>query len=192
MMSPMTDVLDLHATAMGRFDELVRAIRRPHWENPTPCTDWTVRDLLNHLVVEQLWAPQLIGGASIAEVGDRFDGDQLGDAPLVAWQDASRAAFDAFHAPGALEHEVELSYTRRSARDYCGEMTFDLTVHAWDLARGIGADAGLDPALVLFSYDLIAPQMELVAGSGLFDPPVDIPDDAAPQARLLAITGRRP
>lgn len=188
----MTELLDLHARAMGHFDQLVRAIRPPHWDGPTPCAEWTVRDLLNHLVVEQLWVPHLLAGATVADVGDRFDGDQLGADPLTAWQDASAAAFEAFREDGALDREVALSYARRPARDYCGEMTFDFTVHAWDLARGIGADDTIDPELAQFSYELIAPQMELVAESGLFGPPVDVPADADIATRLLAITGRTP
>lgn len=188
----MTELLDLHARAMGHFDELVRVIRGPHWDNPTPCADWTVRDLLNHLVVEQLWAVPLLAGSSIADVGDSFDGDQLGGDPVAAWQQASSAAFDAFRADGALDRDVELSYATRPARDYCGEMTFDLTVHAWDLARGIGVDDTIDPELAQLSYDLIAPQLDLLAGSGLFAPPVHVPDDADIATKLLALTGRTP
>jgi uncharacterized protein (TIGR03086 family) len=188
----MTELLDLHARAMGHFDAVVRAIGGTQWDAPTPCADWTVRDLLNHLVVEQLWVPPLLAGASIAEVGDRFDGDRLGGDPVEVWQQASEAASSAFREDGALERDVQLSYATRRAADYCGEMTFDLTVHAWDLARGIGADDTIDPELAQFSYDLLAPQMEMVAESGIFGAPIDVPEGADIATRLLALTGRRP
>ena len=62
-----------------------RLIADDQWANPTPDTEWTVRDLVEHLVGEQLWVPLLLGGATIEEVGDRFDGDNLGDDPKTAW-----------------------------------------------------------------------------------------------------------
>lgn len=68
----------------------------------------------------------------------------------------------------------------------------DLTVHAWDLARGIKADERLDPELVSDVLAFIEPQVEQLAGSGLFAPPVRVSPDADPQTRLLALVGRRP
>ncbi|PZS38159.1 MAG: TIGR03086 family protein [Pseudonocardiales bacterium] len=177
---------------LGEFDRRVRSVRSEQWTNPTPCTDWDVRALVNHLVTEQLWAPLLLDGATVDDIGDRFAGDQLGDDPVEAWASAAAAAREAFAAPGALRRSVELSYGRRPARGYCQEMTMDLTVHAWDLARGIQADERLDPELVSDVLAFIEPQLEQLAESGLFAPPVAVGDDADAQTRLLALLGRRP
>ena len=177
--------------ATAEFDRRVRAIGPQQWHNPTPCTEWDVRDLVNHLVVEQLWAPPLLSGATIAEVGDRFDGDQLGEDPVAAWEAASAAAREAFAAPGALQRTVQLSSGPRPAESYCQEMTVDLAVHAWDLARAIGADDRLDDQLVSHLLAFIEPQAEQLAGTGLFAPPIAVDQDADPQTRLLAVLGRR-
>lgn len=178
-------------SAMGEFDRRVRAVRADQWRDPTPCTEWDVRALVDHLVVEQLWAPLLLDGATIADVGDRFDGDQLGDNPVAAWQSAAAAAREAFAAPGALRRSVKLSYGSRPADEYCQEMTMDLTVHAWDLARGIGADERLDEELVREVLAFVEPQVEELVGTGLFAPPVALDEDADVQTRLLALLGRR-
>jgi len=177
---------------MEEFDRRVRSVRPEQWANPTPCTEWDVRALVNHLVTEQLWAPLLLDGATVEDIGDRFDGDQLGDEPVAAWASAAAAAREAFAAPGALRRSVELSYGRRPAQGYCQEMTMDLIVHAWDLARGIEADERLDPELVSDVLAFIEPQVEQLAGSGVFAPPVAVSDDADAQSRLLALLGRRP
>lgn len=176
---------------MAEFDRRVRAVRADQWRDPTPCTEWDVRALVDHLVVEQLWAPLLLDGATIADVGDRFDGDQLGDDPVAAWESAAAAAREAFAAPGALRRSVELSYGHRPADGYCQEMTMDLTVHAWDLARGIGADERLDEELVREVLGFIEPQVEELTGTGLFAPPVAVGEDTDAQTRLLALLGRR-
>lgn len=188
----MTSTLSLHATGLAEFDRRVRAVRPDQWDAPTPCTEWDVRALVNHLVVEQLWVPLLLDGATVGDIGSGFDGDQLGDDPAGAWQRASAAARAAFEVSGALQRPVELSYGRRPADGYCREMTLDLGVHAWDLARGIGADERLDPALAAELLDLVAPQALALAASGLFADAVPVPDDADPQTRLLAVLGRRP
>ncbi|MDQ3762193.1 MAG: TIGR03086 family metal-binding protein [Actinomycetota bacterium] len=187
----MGDVtLSRFASAMAEFDRRVRAVRPDQWQNQTPCTEWDVRALVNHLVTEQLWAPLLLDGATIDDVGDRFDGDQLGDDPVAAWESAAAAAREAFAAPGALRRSVELSYGRRPADGYCQEMTLDLTVHAWDLARGIKADERLDEELVRDMLAFVEPQVDQLAGTGYFAPPVDVGDDADAQTRLLALLGR--
>lgn len=188
----MTDALSLHATALDEFDRRVRAVRSDQWHDPTPCTDWDVRILVNHLVTEQLWVPLLMDGATVEDVGDRFDGDQLGDDPVATWQSASAAARESFAAPGAMRRHVELSYGRRPAEGYCREMTMDLAVHAWDLARGIGGDERLDGDLVAEVYDMVASQADQLAGTGLFGPQVKVAEDADTQTRLLALLGRRP
>ncbi|MGH3812317.1 MAG: TIGR03086 family metal-binding protein [Pseudonocardiaceae bacterium] len=176
---------------MGECDWRVRAVRPDQWRDPTPCTEWDVRALVDHLVVEQLWAPPLLEGATIADVGDRFDGDQLGDDPVAAWESAAAAAREAFATPGALRRSVELSYGRRPADEYCHEMTMDLTVHAWDLARGIGADERLDEELVRDVLGFIEPRVGGWVGTGLFAPPVAVGEEADAQTRLLALLGRR-
>jgi uncharacterized protein (TIGR03086 family) len=183
--------LSRFASAMAEFDRRVRAVRPEQWHNPTPCTEWDVRALVNHLVAEQLWAPLLLDGATVEDVGDRFDGDQLGADPVAAWASAAVAAREAFAAPGALRRFVELSYGRRPAEGYCQEMTLDLTVHAWDLARGIQVDERLDGELVSDVLAFIEPQVEQLAGTGMFAPPVAVGDDADSQTRLLALLGRR-
>jgi uncharacterized protein (TIGR03086 family) len=187
----VTMTLSRFTSAMDEFDCRVRAVRPDQWNNPTPCSEWDVRALVNHLVTEQLWAPLLLDGATIDDVGDRFDGDQLGDDPVTAWASAATAAREAFAAPGALRRSVQLSYGRRPAEGYCQEMTLDLTVHAWDLARGIQADERLDEELVRDMLAFVEPQIEQLASTELFGQSVAVGQDANAQIRLLALLGRR-
>jgi uncharacterized protein (TIGR03086 family) len=185
-------VLELHAIAMDEFGLRVAMINNSHWGLPTPCSEWSVRDLVNHLVVEQLWVPPLLEGATVADVGDRFDGDQLDDDPVGRWTEASVAAQRALAEPGALDRHVELSYGTVNARRYCMEMASDLAIHAWDLARGLGVNDRIDPDLMAEAYEYLAPMAGALAGSGMFGTPVSVPDDADAQTRTLALTGRRP
>ena len=55
-----------------------------NWTAATPCADWDVRELVNHVVGEDRWTKPLVDGRTIADVGNYLDGDLLGDQPVDA------------------------------------------------------------------------------------------------------------
>ncbi len=187
----MTELQALFRRAVDGFGRQVHAVGAGQWHDETPCDDWDVRVLVNHVTVEQLWVPPLAAGSTVADVGDRLDGDQLGADPGKAWDAAVAASLQAFEAPGALEGAVSLSSGERPTSEYCWEMTTDALIHSWDLARGIGADDALDPELSQLVYDRTLPLAAELQETGLFKPPVPVPDDAPLQTKLLALFGRR-
>lgn len=185
-------LLDQHAAALRLFGERVRAVADGRWGAPTPCTEWTVRDLVNHVTGEQLWVPPLLTeGRTVEEVGDGLSGDLLGRDPAGAWERAAAAARAAFGAPGALERTVRLSYGPTGAAAYCAELTADCVVHAWDLARAVGADDRLPDGLVEFALKEVVPYADGLAASGMYDAPLEVAVGADAQTRLLALVGRR-
>ena len=177
--------------AVAEFGGRVRAIRADQWSAPTPCTEWDVRALVNHLVGELRWMPPLLAGQTIAEVGDRLDGDLLGSDPMGAWTSSVQEAVAAVGQPGALDRLVHLSYGDTPATDYVAEVAADLTVHAWDLARGIGAGEQLDPALVRWIYPQAKEKLSPAGVPGYFGPAVPISDSDSDQVKLLALYGRQ-
>ncbi|WP_374984947.1 TIGR03086 family metal-binding protein [Streptomyces fradiae] len=190
---PGSTLPDLHQEALDLFSSHVHAVRDEQWDAPTPCAEWSVRDLVNHLTGEQLWVPDLVReGRTVAEVGDAYDGDVLGDDPVAAWDRAAEGARRAFAEEGALDRTVALSSGDTAATAYCSQMVMDAVVHSWDLARAIGADERLPGPLVDLAYREVAPYADSLAASGLFADPVPSPPDADAQTRLLNLLGRRP
>jgi uncharacterized protein (TIGR03086 family) len=187
----MEDLTEKFERAVARFGSLVHQVGDDQWSNGTPCTDWNVRQLVNHLAYEARWAPSLFEGKTIAEVGDQFEGDLLGDNPKASYDDAIRDASAAVNEADALDRTVHLSYGDTPAAEYLAQLTSDFVVHAWDLARGINADDGLDPDLVVWVDSVARPQADMLVASGLFGTPIDVPDDADPETKLLALFGRR-
>jgi uncharacterized protein (TIGR03086 family) len=162
------------------------------WTAPTPCAEWDVRTLVNHVVGELLWVPPLLDGKTIAEVGDRFDGDVLGDDPHAT---ARRAADDLRRAaaePGAQARTVHLSFGDFSGGDYLGQIASDVVIHSWDLAKGSGGDTELPEDLVAFVDGFLTPQIEAWRSAGAFGPVVPTAAEATLQQRLVASTGRDP
>ncbi len=176
--------------AIGGFERRLSVVDDSHWNAATPCDDWDVRTLVNHVVAELLWVPPLLEGKTIAEVGDCFDGDILGGDPLVTFKAAVGAAVVAASEPGAQERTVHLSFGDFPGSDYLGQVVSDVTIHTWDLARAVGADDLLDPALIAFVDDFLSPQIDAWRSAGAFGQAVDVGPDASAQDRLLAQTGR--
>jgi uncharacterized protein (TIGR03086 family) len=181
------------ATAFRRasesFVERARQIGEEQWSGGTPCTEWNVRMLVNHVAGEYLWVPELLSGRTISEVGDRLDGDVLGDDPLRTLINARGAALAAIDGPEALETTVHLSFGDLPAAEYVKQMALDSVIHTWDLAHAIGTDEVLDPELVDLCYADLQASAEAWRAAGVFGPE-KAPSYDSPQAKLLALTGR--
>ena len=182
----------LMAAAIDGFEQRLGAVGATEWNAATPCDDWDVRTLVNHVVGELLWMPPLLEGKTIAEVGDRFDGDVLGSDPSTTYRSAAAAAQAAAFEPGAQERTVHLSFGDFPGSEYVGQVVSDVIIHTWDLARAIGADGRLDPRLVEFVDEFLSPQVEAWRAAGAFGPAIEAGPDAVAQDQFLAKTGRSP
>lgn len=186
------DLVSLHRLA-GEWFELVAAqIPGDGWDRPTPCPEWDVRDLVNHVVSENLWVVPLMEGKTVDEVGDIYEGDMLGDHPVGAYAHSFEAADQAISEPGAIGRSVTVSYGTVPAEKFVGHRFVDLVVHGWDLAAAIGADRTLEAGLAAATWAEVEPQIEFLGSSSLFGEPERLGDDATTQDRILAATGRDP
>ncbi len=185
-----SDAAELYRRACLFFGEHVHAVRDDQWHDPTPCADWDVRELVNHLVNEDRWAVPLFAGKTLDAVGDEFDGDLLGADSKSAWDAAVKEALDMALAPGAVERTVHLSFGATPAAEYLMQLFADHLVHAWDLANGIGADTTMDPELVQACLTWFEGMEQVYRDMGAVAERPPIPDDADPQTRLLAAFGR--
>jgi uncharacterized protein (TIGR03086 family) len=90
-----------------------------------------------------------------------------------------------------MERPVAVSYGPVPGEIYAGHRFIDVLVHGWDLAKATRQDTTLDATLVAACWDVIEPQLDMLAGSGAFGTTVVVPDDADQQTKLLAALGRR-
>jgi uncharacterized protein (TIGR03086 family) len=185
-------LIDLYRDSVAAFAQKVAKVRLDQWDAPTPCSDWDVRALVNHVVYEQRWSVPLFAGATIAEVGDRFEGDLLGDDPALSAAEAAEDAKAAVSETGALEHIVHLSIGDTRAVEYVWQLLADHLVHGWDLAVATGNDPKLDPEAVRACRDWFTHRERLYRDAGIIGPRRDLDPNPSIQDELLAAFGRDP
>src|SRR3954454_12068425 len=104
------DLDTLYERAVAGWTAQLDHVDASQWGRQTTCTDWTVRDLVNHVTGEDLWAVPLLQGSTIEEVGDRFDGDVLGDDPVRTALEAASEGVVAVDERAVAGGTVHLSY----------------------------------------------------------------------------------
>ena len=162
------------------------------WSKPTPCADWDVRALVNHVVSEDRWTRPLVEGRTIADVGNAFDGDLLGENPKGSAGAAAAEALTAVAERLPASGKVHLSYGEEDIEEYIRQLVADHLIHGWDLAVAIGQNRNLDPELVEEVAEWFRDREEIYRSGGAI---ADRPQSAAagnPQADLLIAFGRNP
>lgn len=169
---------------------MIAGIGGDQWSAPTPCTEWSVRQVLNHLVGGSLFFVDLLEGQPLPPLGDvraRLAQDYLGDDPLAAFDTATTRLLGAFDAPGRLEQPLPLPIGTAPGAVALRLRLTEVLVHGWDLARATGqrlqvADDLVDEALAFVGT------VELPRHA--FAEPRPAPPDASAVDRLAARLGR--
>lgn len=187
-------------TAQRAFGDRVHAIGEDQWHATTPCDDWDVTQLVDHLIDENQWVPPLMHGLDLESANKIVQGARslpvdggVGANLTEVWDGASLACADAFREDGGMERTVALSRGPTPATGYITEMIFDHLVHAWDLEKAIGyrGDA-LPDDLAATAYEMVQGMGDLSQFGDMFKPAVSVPDDAPIMDKLIGLTGRDP
>jgi uncharacterized protein (TIGR03086 family) len=184
------ELSELHRRVVEGWQSRVENVPGSAWGERTPCEDWDVRALVNHVVGEQLWTPPIAEGRTVDDVGDRFDGDVLGDDPVATGRRSAKDAIDAADAKLAEGGIVHLSFGDFPIEEYVWQLSTDHLIHGWDLAAATGQDRTMDPDLVEAVAGWFVEREELYRSAGAVGPRRDAGDD--PQSQLLAACGRDP
>ena len=180
--------------AAAHFEAVIALVTSGDLAKPTPCGDWTVQQLLDHVVGGNAMAAALIGGATREDAIALLTTAVAGNNPLAAVQDSMRAQAAAFADPAALELTVQHPAMDMPGSQLLGFRVGDLLVHSWDLARAIGADETLDPEVVAVVATNIEPMRPFIGQVGMFGegPSETLDDNVDAQTALLDLMGRRP
>jgi uncharacterized protein (TIGR03086 family) len=163
--------------------------------DPSPCAGWTVRDVLNHITGGATMFALCVRDGSVPDekLGEIMGGDNLGDDYRASFRAAADLAVGCFAIPGAMDKIVKLPFGEMPAGAALNIAVFDVTTHAWDLAKATGQSTALDPEVLGVALEIAHGMIsDDYRASGMFGPAIDVPADAPLQDRLAAFTGRQP
>lgn len=180
------------ATTTAQLTATIEAVRPDQLDLPTPCPDWTVRDLLAHLVgvADRITA---LGRGEVAE-GEVTPPTVDDDGWAAAWSAATEGARRQWSDDDLLGAIVHPPFGSMPGAVALSVYVCEFTVHHWDLASALGVDVVWDEAIVAGAYAGTVASLP-AEGRGVevpFGEVVPVPDDAPTIDRLVAYLGRRP
>jgi uncharacterized protein (TIGR03086 family) len=180
------DLQPIYRSAVRQFGSRVRLVRPEQWSSPTPAAEWTVADLVRHVVQSQLDVPRTLSGTV---PGSARLGLDAGSGLVEAWDAASTAAIAAL-AESDAETVVDRAGNELSTSEFGWRTATDLTVHSWDLARAIHAHDELPNDLVGHVLEHAKRDPASWRSDEKYAPAIPVPGCTDDLIELLALTGR--
>jgi len=180
---------ELLERALASTRAVLAEVRTDQLDLPTPCTEWRVRDLINHVVGTQHYAADAVVGRPPSEDEDDVAAGDF----LAAYDAAAQASLSAFGADGALDRTLALPFGDLPAGAFLAMMAGDAFTHGWDLAKATGQPTDLDADLAAQLHvplsTMLRPEMRAEEGRA-FRPEQPAPADATRANQLAAFLGR--
>jgi len=179
------ELIDALEQTFEHASGVIGNVRPDQYDNPTPCSEWAVRDLLSHTI-------GVVSGLGAAAAGDPRTEFALGDDPAGQFRDAAAAAIVAWRTPGVLDKIVDSGPGPMPGRVLAGINLLDTATHTWDIATATGQPAELPAdvaeAALEASRATISPEIR----PGRFGPELSAPTTAGATEQLVAFLGRQP
>ena len=183
------DHTDLLERAYARLESLAAALTPMQLDAATPCPEWDVRALLNHV----LGAGRMFTLVNAGQHVGPDAGDLIGADPSSAIAKEAKNNVDAWRQPGALDGDRTYPFGTFPAPAALLLNITEVVVHNWDLAKATGQDPTIDPDVATVVHDFWEPiPIDPMRASGAFGPPIQVEATASRSHRLLGYLGREP
>lgn len=187
--------IDPLTRALDATGALVAGVKDDQWSNPTPCSEWDVRAVVNHLVFGNRMFAAILRGeppTELANLRQMHGVDHLGSDPLAAYHEAGEELQSAFSQPDVLQRLFQVPAGTVPGAVMLHLRITELLVHGWDIAQATGQPAGQPENLaeeeLAFAQGQSAPDVPRTGHP--FGPVQEIASDAPAIDRLAAYLGR--
>lgn len=186
------DLLDLYDRTLKHTSHVVANISPGLRTAPTPCSEWTVDNLLGHMVGTLLASVAFLDGTPLDFA--TMSGQPLADEDHAdAFNSAAAASLAAHQAPGALAREIDAPPGRMPAAMFLNFPLMDMWVHSWDLARATAQHPDFDEEITTYvlgfcqqAFGTNRPPAQVIG------PEIDVDPTRPSIERLVGFVGRRP
>jgi uncharacterized protein (TIGR03086 family) len=180
----MSEVSERYTAIASDFTTRLGGISPEQWSAPTPCTEWTARDLVGHVIATHRRVMAALDGTEPDSVD--LDADVRRE-----WAIATAAVAEAVEDPSRAGQTVGGVFGEQPFESLVGRLLCaDTLIHTWDLARATGQPEDLDPTAVVKAMEFLTPIDDAIRGPGRFAAKIEPPRDASEQIRLLNFSGR--
>lgn len=185
MTQQMPNPFDLYAEAVKSTRVLIGGVKPSQLGDATPCSEWNVKALVDHLV----------GGAGFFAAsleGVAPQPPSSGGSAQAAYDEVTGRVLAAAQKPGVLDKSYQTPFGEMPGHAFMFGAFMDTVIHGWDLARATGQNTRLNDQHAEILYQAFAPQMDGMRQAGVFGPPVQVLPNASTQDKLLGMMGRKP
>ena len=179
----MPNGLELYKAASGRFKNVLAGVKPDQFGASTPCTEWNVQTLVDHVIAGTGIVISTLMGADAPE-------PRSSDDPVEAFNAGCSRVIELASEPSAVDKVITTRFGEMPTGEFLSNFFMDILVHSWDLAKATGQEAELPEDLASACYALYTPREEMLRKSGAFGSDVPVADDASSWVKLLALMGR--
>ncbi len=184
MMTQQTpDPVQLYRGAVANTRSILSGVREDQFSGPTPCVEWDVRTLVDHVVEGTVGSAGLFSGGAYQPT-EGSPAERFGAAADRILEEASK--------PGTLEQQFDTPFGTMPGGEFLVGAFMDVLIHGWDIAKATGQQATLPDALTQACHAMFEPNMGGLRHSGAFGTEVGVPAGSDATAQLVGMFGRQP
>ena len=183
--------IELYEGAIHYMRPILAGVNSSQLSNATPCTEWSVQQLINHNLKGADFVHGVLQGnvtVNPMEVGGTLPPEGTEN----AFVSGTNRVVELLKSTGDLNKVVETPFGQMPIAQLMMFTTLDIVIHKWDLAQGTGQNTSLDAGLAEVCYGALQMGAEAGRAGGAFGPEVSVPITASMQDKLLALSGRQP
>ena len=185
------NVIELYEAAVQQMLPTLAGVKADQLSASTPCTDWTVQNLITHNIKVADYLHGIVQGNNTTnpmEVGDPLPSQGARE----AYAAGTTRVLDLLKSTSDLNQVVETPFGPMPIANFVMFPILDIVIHKWDLAKGTGQSTSLDAGLSEACFGALQMGAEQGRQHGVFAAEVTVPISASIQDKLLALSGRKP
>lgn len=183
------DLVDLYVGALATFGTRIQQVTSTGWANATPCDDWTIRELVAHVVFGEAQLVEVLKGAARDSSGE-FDVELIGENPLATWRGTALQAIAAVKEGSVFSKVFDLDLGEVPGSTLVGFRITENIVHGWDLSVALGGPIPIQENYADWLLEFWWPSASDLGKTNLFGEPVMPAEGSDSSTRLLALLGR--
>jgi uncharacterized protein (TIGR03086 family) len=182
------DAIERIELATAEAQKAIDAITSDDMAKQTPCAEFDVKALLNHVIAGMAMLKTAATGGKATPP----EGNIVGDDPAAQYRSAREELMGVLREPGVFDKTWEMPFGAMPGKMMAGIAFMEHLTHAWDIRKATGQPTELPEGIVSECMGLVQPMDAMLRMPGVCGPAVEVPDSASPTDKLVAFMGRQP